>query len=82
MLYLLFADGDTSARQASRIGFAAVAGVVVAGEAGTFGELLARLAGAVPGVVLLDPNLPGSNAFALLPALREHPSYGCWPRPS
>ena len=82
MLYLLFADGDASARQASRIGFAAVAGVVVVGEAGTSGELLARLAGAVPGVVLLDPNLPGSNAFALLPALRERPSYGCWPRPS
>ena len=56
--------------------------MVVVGEAGTSGELLARLAGAVPGVVLLDPNLPGSNAFALLPALREHPSYGCWPRPS
>ena len=53
------------------------------GEAGTFGEPLARLAGAVPGVVLLDPNLPGSNAFALLPALREqYPSCGCWPRPS
>ena len=71
MLRLLRTEGDAFACQA--LGNA-VAGLVVAGETGTPHDLLAELASAAPGVVLLDLNLPGSDAFALLPALREqHP---------
>jgi len=71
MIHLLLTDGHAPAREALRSDLAAVAGLVVAGEAGTGDELLARLAGAAPAVVLLDLSLPGPDAFALLPALRE-----------
>ena len=71
MLRLLRTEGDAFACQA--LGNA-VAGLVVAGGTGTPHALLAELASAVPGVVLLDLNLPGSDTFAMLPALREqHP---------
>ena len=71
MLRLLRTEGGAFACQA--LGNA-VAGLVVAGETGTPHDLLAELASAVPGVVLFDLNLPGSDAFALLSALREqHP---------
>ncbi|ALW85181.1 hypothetical protein AUC43_08795 [Hymenobacter sedentarius] len=54
-----------------RIGIAPAAEIKIVGEASTGDELLAELAAATPAVVLLDLNLPGPDAFALLPALRR-----------
>ncbi|WP_310397462.1 response regulator transcription factor [Hymenobacter sp.] len=70
MIRLLLTDGHAPTREALRIG-AAAAGLEVVGEAGTGDELLAQLAATAPTVVLLDLSLPGPDAFALLPALRE-----------
>jgi DNA-binding NarL/FixJ family response regulator len=71
MIRLLLTDGQLHAREGLRMGLEAVAGLQIVGEAGTGDELLAQLASAAPTVVLLDLTLPGPDAFALLPALRQ-----------
>ena len=70
MIRILLTDGHAPFREALRIGLAAVADAEVVGEAGTGPDLLAQLPAAAPDVVLLDLSLPGSDAFALLPALQ------------
>ena len=70
MIRVLLADGHAPTREALRTGVELAAEIKVVSEAGTGDELLAELAGATPAVVLLDLNLPGPDAFALLPALR------------
>ncbi|MDO7844810.1 response regulator transcription factor [Hymenobacter sp. M29] len=70
MIRLLLSDGHSPTREALRLGLAAAPGLAVVGEAGTGDELLAQLSAATPTVVLLDLNLPGPDALALLPALR------------
>ncbi|MCC3154508.1 response regulator transcription factor [Hymenobacter sp. BT770] len=71
MIRLLLTDGHPHGREALRIGMEPAAEIKIVGEAGTGDELLAELAAAAPTVVLLDLNLPGPDAFALLPALRR-----------
>jgi DNA-binding NarL/FixJ family response regulator len=70
MIRLLLSDGHAPTREVLRLGLAAAPGLEVVGEAGTGDELLAQLGPAAPTVVLLDLNLPGPDALALLPALR------------
>lgn len=69
MIRLLLTDGHSPTREALRLGLAAVAGLEVAGEAGSGEELLALLPRANATVLLLDLALPGPDAPALLPAL-------------
>ena len=71
MIRLLLTDGHPPTLEGLRTGLGAAPALVVVGEAGTGDELLAQLASASPTVVLLDLGLPGPDAFALLPALRE-----------
>ena len=71
MIRLLLTDGHLPAREALRAGLGAAPGLMVVAEAGTGDELLAQLSAAAPTVVLLDLSLPGPDAFALLPAMRE-----------
>jgi DNA-binding NarL/FixJ family response regulator len=71
MIRLLLTDGQPSTRAALRAGLGATIGLEIAGEAGTGDELLEQLSRLAATVVLLDLNLPGPDAFALLPALRE-----------
>ena len=71
MIRLLLTDGHPLAREALRTGLGAAPGLLVVAEAGTGDELLAQLSTAAPTVVLLDLSLPGPDAFALLPAMRE-----------
>jgi DNA-binding NarL/FixJ family response regulator len=71
MIRLLIATGLASDRNALRAALDSAPGLAVAGEAGTGGELLAQLPGAAAAVVVLDLLLPGPDAFALLPALRQ-----------
>ncbi|MBF9141874.1 LuxR C-terminal-related transcriptional regulator [Hymenobacter properus] len=70
MIRLLLSDGHAPTREVLRLGLAAAPGLEVVGEAGDGDELLAQLSTASPSVVLLDLNLPGPDAMALLPALR------------
>ncbi|MDO7854146.1 LuxR C-terminal-related transcriptional regulator [Hymenobacter convexus] len=70
MIRLLLSDGHAPTREVLRRGLAAAPGLDIVGEAGTGDELLAQLSTATPTVVLLDLNLPGPDALALLPALR------------
>jgi len=71
MIRLLLTDGHAASREELRLGLATAPGLEIVGEAGTGDGLLALLASAAPTVVLLDLNLPGPDAFALLPALRR-----------
>ncbi|HEX8504862.1 MAG TPA: response regulator transcription factor [Hymenobacter sp.] len=70
MIRLLLTDGHPPTRAALRLGLEGATDVEVVCEAGNGDELLAQLADCVPTVVLLDLNLPGPDAMALLPALR------------
>ena len=71
MIRLLLTDGDTRTREGLRVGLGAGIGLEIVGEAATGEELLAQLPTLAPTVVLLDLNLPGPDAFAVLAALRE-----------
>ncbi|WP_046243713.1 LuxR C-terminal-related transcriptional regulator [Hymenobacter terrenus] len=71
MIRLLLTDGHAPTREALRIGLGTATSLEIVGEASTGDELLAQLSSTVPAVVLLDLNLPGPDAFALLPAMRE-----------
>ena len=71
MIRLLLTDGHPPTREALRTGLGTAPGLMVVAEAGTGTELLAQLTTAAPTVVLLDLSLPGPDALALLPALRE-----------
>lgn len=71
MIRLLLTEGHIPTRESLRIGMEAAKDVAVVGEAGSGDELLALLGTTPADVVLLDLNLPGPDAFALLPALRS-----------
>ncbi|GAA4055487.1 response regulator transcription factor [Hymenobacter glaciei] len=71
MIRLLLTEGNATVRQELRLGLAAAAGLDVVAEASTSPEILAALELVAPGVLLLDLALPGSDAFALLVAVRE-----------
>ena len=71
MIRLFLTDGHAPTREILRIGLRATAGLEIVGEADSGSELLAKLASAVPTIVLLDLNLPGPNATTLLPLLSE-----------
>ncbi len=71
MIRLLLTHGHTPTREALGTELGATTGLEVVGAAGTGDQLLALLARTAPAVVLLDLNLPGPDAFALLPALHE-----------
>jgi DNA-binding NarL/FixJ family response regulator len=71
MIRLLLTDGLAPNREGLRVTLGASAGLELVGDAGTGEELLAQLADSAATLVLLDLNLPGPDAFALLPALRE-----------
>lgn len=70
MIRLLLTDGHPPTREALRTGLGVAADVEIVCEAGNGDDLLAQLADFVPTVVVLDLNLPGPDALALLPALR------------
>ncbi|GAA4359325.1 response regulator transcription factor [Hymenobacter saemangeumensis] len=71
MIRLLLTDGHASTCEALRVTLSAAAGLAIVGEATGGDELLEKLASAGATLVLLDLGLPGPDAFALLPALRE-----------
>ncbi|MBF9219744.1 LuxR C-terminal-related transcriptional regulator [Hymenobacter ruricola] len=71
MIRLLLSDGHAPTRAALRQELAGMAGIEIVGEAGHGDDLLAQLGPAAPTAVLLDLALPGPDAFALLPALRD-----------
>lgn len=71
MIRLLLTDGHAPTRAILRTGLGAAVGLEIVGEASTGDELLEQMGHTAPTVVLLDLNLPGPDAFALLPALRE-----------
>jgi DNA-binding NarL/FixJ family response regulator len=71
MIRLLLTNGLASDRAGLRAVLSAVPGLEVVGEASNGAELLALLPATAATVVLLDLHLPGPDAFALLPALRE-----------
>ena len=73
---LLLTDSDVTFREALRGRLAAVADVVIVGEASTCDGFWAQAVATGPSVVLLDFALPGlgPDAFALLPVLlAQHP---------
>ena len=71
MIRLFLTDGHSATREALRVGLGTCTRLEVVGEASTGEELLAQLSGAAPTIVLLDLNLPGPDAFAVLAALRQ-----------
>jgi DNA-binding NarL/FixJ family response regulator len=71
MIRVLLTDGSAATCQLLRGSLSATAGVEVAAHATTGDELLVALAAGGATLVLLDLTLPGPDAFALLPALRE-----------
>lgn len=71
MIRLLLTEGHSQTRAALGVGLGALPELLMVGTAGTGAELLALLPSTAPTVVLFDLKLPGPDAFALLPALRE-----------
>jgi len=71
MIRLLLTEGHSQTRAALGVGLGALPELLMVGTAGTGAELLALLPSTAPIVVLFDLKLPGPDAFALLPALRE-----------
>ena len=70
MIRLLLADGQSSTRQALRIGLGTMSLEVVS-EADNGAELLDKVAATSPTVVLLDLSMPGPDVFVVLAALRQ-----------
>jgi len=71
MIRLLLTDGHASTGAALRVVLSAAAGLEIVGLATSGDDLLHQLTTAGATLVLLDLGLPGPDAFALLPALRE-----------
>lgn len=69
---ILLADDQATVRSALQLLLEENPELDVVGEATEAGELLAQVDMACPDLVLLDWELPGSQAADLLPALRQH----------
>ncbi len=71
MICPLLTDYHAPMHEALRLGFGAVPGLEIMGEAGTGEELLTLLPANELSVVLFDLRLPGPGALTLLPTLGE-----------
>lgn len=68
---IMIADDHTDVRSALRLVIEHEPGYEVTGEATTANDLIARLPGAAPDVLLLDWELPGVRAVHLVPVARS-----------
>ena len=68
---VLIADDLLSVRSALRLVLEQEPEIAVTGEAGDFQELVERMAGGCPDIVLLDWELPGAEGRGLLTQIKE-----------
>jgi DNA-binding LytR/AlgR family response regulator len=73
-LRLLIVDDEPPARGRTRRLLGGIAGIEIAGEAGSAAEAREKIASLAPDLLLLDIQMPGEDGFALLQSLDPRPA--------